>query len=182
MLPILLPVKEPGAMELISTIGECCSAREVIIAVQEAAERLERSFIVDLEEPEADEDGDQSSRSKRHSRNEQVVILIGLYTQGGVRLSHSVIPWPYDSCTAIPRLTLRRKSALQTIQPLVEELTAIVKLAGPTMNRDESRGIVSNSARFSQRVYDWVRFKDDSLQQRSDTKVPMIFRYIFSYL
>jgi ABC-type glutathione transport system ATPase component len=80
MLPILLPYNESGAIEIISMIGESGSAKEVIMAAQEAAERLERSFEVDLEEPEVDDDGDR--RLKRHSRCEQMIILVELYTKG----------------------------------------------------------------------------------------------------
>jgi hypothetical protein len=90
MLPILLPYNEPGAVEIISMIGESGSAKEVIMAAQEAVERLKRSFEVDLEEPEVDEDGDRFL--KRHSRNEQMTILVDLYTKSKYHLSHSVTP------------------------------------------------------------------------------------------
>jgi hypothetical protein len=89
MLPILLPYDEPGAVEIISMIGESGSAKEVIIAAQEAAERLKQSFEVDLEEPEIDEAEDQSL--KHHSRNEQMIILVDLYTKGDHNILHSVM-------------------------------------------------------------------------------------------
>ena len=94
MLPILLLYDEPGAVEIISMIGEFSSAKEVTMAAQEAVERLKQSFEVDLEEPEIDEDGDQFL--KRHSRNEQMTILVELYTKGNHHLSRSVMPCSYN--------------------------------------------------------------------------------------
>ena len=94
MLPILLPYNKPGAVEIISMIGESGSAKEVIIAAQEVAERLKQSFEVDLEEPEIDEAGDRSL--KRHSRNEQMIILVDLYTKGDHNIFRSVTSRSYS--------------------------------------------------------------------------------------
>jgi len=94
MLPILLPYNEPGAIEIISMIGESGSAKEVIIAAQEAAERLKQSFEVDLEEPETDEA--ENEYLKRHSRNEQMIILVDLYTKGDHNISRTVTSRSYS--------------------------------------------------------------------------------------
>ena len=46
-IPLLLSCDDPAAGDLLSLIGECSSAKEVVIAVQEAVERLEVSFNFD---------------------------------------------------------------------------------------------------------------------------------------
>ena len=46
-IPLLLSCDDPASGDLLSLIGECCSAKEVVIAVQEAVERLEISFNSD---------------------------------------------------------------------------------------------------------------------------------------
>ena len=43
-IPLLLSCDDLAAGDLLSLIGECCSAKEVVIAIQEAVERLEASF------------------------------------------------------------------------------------------------------------------------------------------
>ncbi|KAG6844141.1 hypothetical protein H0H87_009484 [Tephrocybe sp. NHM501043] len=69
-LPVLLPCKDPAAREILSFIGECGSAKETLMAIQEAAERLISS--IDKE----DEDGDITPLSFPS----QLVILVDLYT------------------------------------------------------------------------------------------------------
>ena len=46
-IPQLLSCDDPAAGDLLSLIGERCSAKEAVIAVQEAVERLEVSFNSD---------------------------------------------------------------------------------------------------------------------------------------
>ena len=46
-IPLLLSCDDPAVGDLLSLIGECCSAKEVVIAVQEVVERLEVSFNFD---------------------------------------------------------------------------------------------------------------------------------------
>ena len=46
-IPLLPSCDDPAAGDLLSLIGECCSAKEPVITVQEAVERLEVSFNSD---------------------------------------------------------------------------------------------------------------------------------------
>ena len=46
-IPLLLSCDDPAAGDLLSLIEECCSAKEPVIAVQEAVDRLEVSFNSD---------------------------------------------------------------------------------------------------------------------------------------
>jgi len=178
MLPILLPYSVPGGVEIISMIGESGSAKEVIIAAQEAAERLKQSFEVDLDEPDIDEAGDRSL--KRHSRNEQLIVLVDLYTKG----DHNRVLWsppPNVYYKAIPRLTLRRKSATETVRPLLQELTDVINLAGVGMSSLHARRIISSYAHLSQGVFDWVKsVTDNSPQEKSAAKVHMFVQRISS--
>lgn len=98
MLPILLPYNEPSAVEIISMIGESGSAKEVIMAVQEAAEKLKDSLDNDLEEPEIDEGG--ARFLKRHSRHEQLILLVELCTRGDYHSRDYVVTCSYNlSCS-----------------------------------------------------------------------------------
>ena len=76
-LQLLLSCDDPAAGDLLSLIGECCFVKEVVIAVQEAVERLEVSF-------NSDDDGfeEVEQKSPRHAASSSVVclsILTGLY-------------------------------------------------------------------------------------------------------
>ncbi|KAG6806432.1 hypothetical protein H0H93_003025, partial [Arthromyces matolae] len=48
--PILLPCKDPAAREILSLIGECGSAKEMIVALQEATEHLVVALDADDDE------------------------------------------------------------------------------------------------------------------------------------
>ena len=76
-IPLLLSCDDPSAGDLLPLIGECCSAKEVVIAVQEAVERLEVSF-------NSDDDGFEEVEQKSHQQaaSSPVVclsILTGLH-------------------------------------------------------------------------------------------------------
>ena len=85
MLPILVPCNDPGAASLVSIIANHSSAKEVIIAVQEAAERLERSFEDDFDEPE--EETVEAKPVKRNTLIKQLKLLVDLYAAGEGSLS-----------------------------------------------------------------------------------------------
>lgn len=82
LLSVLLECKDPAARDLIAVMGECSSAKEVIIAVQEETEKI----INRLEEGEDDgwEDGDGSEKSDEIGLVERFIELIGLYRAGKV--------------------------------------------------------------------------------------------------
>lgn len=74
MVPILLPIQSRSAKDILSLIGECCSAKEAIIAIQESAE-LVRSWLSDGN----DEDGQEDSEDLL-SPTTQLITLISLYS------------------------------------------------------------------------------------------------------
>ena len=87
MLPVLLPCNDPTARDIMAVIGEYGSAKEVVMAAQEAVEQLERLF--DYDGAVGDNDDHRSvdkeecppiaGKSKLNSPITQLTILIGLY-------------------------------------------------------------------------------------------------------
>jgi hypothetical protein len=63
---LLLPEKEQAARDILSLVGECGNAKEVIIGIQEGVERLESA--------ELDED-----KEKFATYPSQLIVLIALY-------------------------------------------------------------------------------------------------------
>ena len=60
-----------------TVIGECGSAKEVVMAVQEAVEQLER--LLDSDEDNDDKEECYTGKSKLNSPTTQLTILIDLY-------------------------------------------------------------------------------------------------------
>ena len=69
MLPVLLPCNDPTAQDIMAVVGECGSAKEVVMAVQEAIEQLERLLTSD----------EAVGDSELNSPTTQLTILIDLY-------------------------------------------------------------------------------------------------------
>jgi hypothetical protein len=83
-LPVLLPCNDPAARDILTVIGECGSAKEVVMAIQEAVEQLER--LLDSDEAVVDNDADDEEectslegKSGLNSPITQLTILIDLY-------------------------------------------------------------------------------------------------------
>lgn len=76
-IPLLLSCDAPAAGDLLSLIGEFCSAKEVVIAVQEAVERLEASFNSD--DDEFEEVGQKVPQQAPSSPVARLSILTRLY-------------------------------------------------------------------------------------------------------
>ena len=87
MIPLLLPCNDLEARNIITLIGNCCSAREVVMTVQEAMERLERTLGEEGEDDDDVEkgvarDGNVLHSGKQSSPIVQLLILIDLYSSG----------------------------------------------------------------------------------------------------
>jgi hypothetical protein len=82
VLPCLLPCPQPAAKSLISLIGECGSAKEVVIAAQEILERLDDVLSLEMEEDEKEDIVSESPSG-------QLISLIHLYNSGRFSL-HNV--------------------------------------------------------------------------------------------
>lgn len=87
MLPVLLPCNDPAARDILTVIGECGSAKEVVMAIQEAVEQLERLLgsdeaVVDNDAQRSDDEEECTSlegKSRLNSPITQLTILIDLY-------------------------------------------------------------------------------------------------------
>ena len=73
VIPLLLPLGDASAKDILALLGACAPAKEVIIAVQEGMERLERAYA-----DESDEE-DDDDETKTLSVPAQLNVLIGLY-------------------------------------------------------------------------------------------------------
>ncbi|EDR02088.1 uncharacterized protein LACBIDRAFT_332712 [Laccaria bicolor S238N-H82] len=134
---LLLLCNDPAAGDLLPLIGECCSAKEVVIAIQEAVERLEVSL-------NADNDGFEEVEQKvpQQAASSPVVrlsILTGLYA------------------ASIPRLKLRKKTAPDTLRPLLTELETVNLMAGSTASTEKGRALISAMASLVKRAAQWVK-------------------------
>ncbi|KAJ6484410.1 hypothetical protein C8R47DRAFT_554346 [Mycena vitilis] len=130
LLPYLLPSCQPAAKSLISLIGECGSAKEIVIAVQEILERL--AISLEMEDEEETEDAINESPA------DQLVSLIHLCN------------------SAIPRLKLRKKLPSETIRPLLSQIESTLQLSGPRLRREQGRRIISSISELSLEVLSWA--------------------------
>ena len=73
-LPLLLPCADQAAQDILSLVGECSSSKELVIAVQEAIERVESSL-----------DGDDVDEETTLARTlpSQLITLVELLTACG---------------------------------------------------------------------------------------------------
>ncbi|KAF7300568.1 hypothetical protein HMN09_00941700 [Mycena chlorophos] len=132
ILPPLLQTRRAGATNLVSLIGECGSAKEIVIAVQEILERVARAV--------ADEEVDESGQAATPA--EQLLALIGLST------------------AAIPRLKLRKKSPSETLAPLLAQLARTLHLAGPNLSREHGRQALSGVCELVKNAFTWAQGYD----------------------
>ncbi|KAF7350353.1 hypothetical protein MVEN_01340000 [Mycena venus] len=131
ILPSLLPCRQLAAKNLISLIGECGNAKEVMIAVQEVLEQIDSALDLELEEDD-EEDNDRVSPS------EQLISIIHLCN------------------SAIPRLKLRKKSPSETIRPVLSQLQSTIQLAGSRLGRNQGRETIISVSQLSQNVISWA--------------------------
>lgn len=171
-LPLLLPCREDGARDLISLLGECCSAKEVVIAVQEALERLEISF-------EAEENSEEDDPDYR-SLNEQLLQLIRLYESG--KLFYIATMWSCYIFTAVPRLKLRKKTASETIKPLFSHMQSVLELSRANATRDEGREIIVAVSNLCHKIALWAQLQPETQGDESSVhNVGKLLRGLFRY-
>ncbi|KAI1798095.1 hypothetical protein LXA43DRAFT_875891 [Ganoderma leucocontextum] len=114
VIPIMVSTPEDGVDELISLISRECSAKEVVIAVEEVVETLDRTL----------QSGEDASESLRVSPARQLVRLLDAYS------------------ATIPRLPKWKKSPEEALALRLSELSSVITLAGQTATSDESRTLV----------------------------------------
>ncbi|KAG5636248.1 hypothetical protein H0H81_008651 [Sphagnurus paluster] len=131
ILRILLPSTDPSAKEILWLIAECGSAKEVLIAIQEAVEILNHTLH--------DDNDDEEEGTHALSLPNQLTTLIQL------------------ASACIPRIKLRRKPASETIRPLLSQLESAISLSGTHSSRKEGRALVASVSELVQKVELWVK-------------------------
>ncbi|KAI0635285.1 hypothetical protein C8Q77DRAFT_1217164 [Trametes polyzona] len=118
VLPTVVGSAQDGADELIDLMAAECSAKEVVMAVEEAVEILDRRLQSgDGEEHEEDE-------AAKASPSKQIVRFIRAYT------------------SAIPRLPKWRKSPKEAVESKLTELRSIIAAAADDATAVEGRSII----------------------------------------
>ncbi|KAH9962263.1 hypothetical protein BC827DRAFT_1341469 [Russula dissimulans] len=130
LLPLLLPCPRDGTDGLLALIGHHCSAKEVVIAVQEVIESLKT---------ESGEESDDESESESVRLVVQLLRLLSLLTK------------------TFPRLVLR-KSLSQTLAPLAE-LEQLLSPAAKHATVAEVRSLVRSAVILVQELGVWAREK-----------------------
>ncbi|CAK5276143.1 unnamed protein product [Mycena citricolor] len=130
LVPCLLPCLQPAADEILAVIGECASAKETVIAVQEALEHL--SVLLETEELDEEQPG-------QRSKADQLILLVKLCS------------------SAVPRLRLRKKSPSETIQPLVQQLQSNIALLATSLDKDQGHDVLDAVASLALNTYRWAK-------------------------
>ncbi|TFK41716.1 hypothetical protein BDQ12DRAFT_678392 [Crucibulum laeve] len=138
LVPLLISSRDAAAKDILALIGQCGSPKEVVMAVQEAVERLEESLRADDADDE-DNEARKDGKKKTLSLPGQLGQLVELYA------------------SAIPKLKLRRKTASETVRPLLLELDTAVSLASGRASKDEGRLLISNVSILAAKVIGWAK-------------------------
>ena len=147
VLPHVLPCTHDGAEELLALIGECGSPKEVVIAVQEASERLASA----LEQDECQDAGQLPFPL-------QLVRFLSLYASGN-EVHSPPLSCECDVCQcfpAIPRLKLRR-SASQTIQPIIPELEQLMSTIAASATVSQGRLLIVMASNLAKTLDGWAK-------------------------
>ncbi|KAM6492323.1 YAP/Alf4/glomulin domain containing protein [Amanita muscaria] len=137
-LSVLLPSGDPASRSIIRLLGIYSPAKEVIMAVQEALERL-KCFGGHVD------DNEQSHSSPQ----DQLILLIGVYA------------------SAIPRLKLRRKSASDTLRSLMVELEKAVRTHGDGFSTNQGRSVIRHTSSLVQEVSTWIKRVTESTEEQA---------------
>ncbi|KAF9450507.1 hypothetical protein P691DRAFT_758101 [Macrolepiota fuliginosa MF-IS2] len=127
ILPVLLPCQDLAARDLIAIMGECSSAKEVVMAAQEQVEQIA--------ERAEDDDGDEKERGWV----ERLVELVELYR------------------AAIPRLKLRKRTASETLQPLLSDLRRALEAVSVHATAPDAKVLVNTVGDIPRAVFKWVQ-------------------------
>lgn len=123
------------------------------MAVQEAIERLENSFHA-LDDDSLEEG---NTGTENLTLVSQLVVLVDLYASG---MLYPCLQAIFTTDTAIPRIRLRRKSALETLQPLLEEIEIMIPTAAAHASIREGQAMIESVSNLTERVVPWARSDD----------------------
>ncbi|KAH7910146.1 hypothetical protein BJ138DRAFT_141100 [Hygrophoropsis aurantiaca] len=152
VLPVLISCDRDGTRELIQIIGQDCSAKEVVIAIQEALEQLKFAL-------ESESDENDSERPVQ-----QVINVISL------------------SSLSFPKLKLGKRTAYTIIAPVLSDLQFCVGSLGRSASKDQGRGLIYGTASLAKSLYSWVAVSGlpADIEQTKDLLVRLIDATIFA--
>ncbi|KAI0944793.1 hypothetical protein AcW1_001644 [Taiwanofungus camphoratus] len=133
LLPVLLPCADEGAAQLINMMGQHCSAKEVVMAVQESVEMIQHAS--QSEESEEDHENDREDLSVLR----QMDRMLRLYA------------------AVISRLPLRKKTPSQIIQPLFSDMQSVILQAGCIASAEDGRTLIASISRSVVAVNEWIK-------------------------
>ena len=142
-MPLLLSEPAQAAHDILALVGECGNAKEVIIATQEAVERIKAISSSDI----ADDVVTLPS---------QVVRLIDLHASCNTKwiLSSEDVLTHF---TGIPRVKTQKKPPSQTLQLWLSDLQASIYSVGRQATQTEGREMISHVSHLIQRVASWTK-------------------------
>ncbi|KAI0646409.1 hypothetical protein C8Q79DRAFT_962504 [Trametes meyenii] len=119
VIPLVVGSVDNGVDDLLALMAEKCSAKEVVMAVEEVIETLDRQLQSDDGEEEAAED------PKRASTPVQLVRLIRAYS------------------STIPRLPRWKKAPKDAVESKIAELQSVISRASHEASPEDGRSIIS---------------------------------------
>ncbi|KAI0826214.1 hypothetical protein BC629DRAFT_58364 [Irpex lacteus] len=124
VVPLLLESAQEASDELLDSIAKQCSAKEMVIVLQDFSERFMRSTGDDEESgDDRDEDDEEAAnedvRTQRASKAKQVIRIVTLYSE------------------VIPRLSRGKKTPSQILDPPLTQLQEVLGAATPVLTEND---------------------------------------------
>ncbi|KAJ3519839.1 hypothetical protein NM688_g9244 [Phlebia brevispora] len=139
VVPLLLPSPEDVASQMLDTVAENTSAKELVIACEEATERLKANLINASEEEDDDLDSlSIANDSADLSPAQQVARLLRIYSK------------------ALPRLRQGKRSASAITKPLLSEIELLIRFLGQNAEGEDGRDLVAAVAQLVFALAPWI--------------------------
>ncbi|KZT20940.1 hypothetical protein NEOLEDRAFT_1074443, partial [Neolentinus lepideus HHB14362 ss-1] len=138
VLPRVLSYRAQSASDLLTLMGQHSNAREAMIAIQEAVERLGHDMGQEDSE-HSETESDASSPPTTLSLLEQLVRLVDLYGR------------------VIPRLEIRHRSPSDTLHPPLTSLMDVISIAVAHAGKSEGRDMIRSVSVLVSQTAGWAR-------------------------
>jgi uncharacterized protein YoaH (UPF0181 family) len=109
VIPVLLTTQDEAVKEIMDLIANSCSTKEIVIAVQEAVERIQNDFASGWDEDEGQESG--------MSLVVQLGTLIFLYSSCEFNFSSEIINSPSGCCNSYSSTEPTKQDSLRSNPP-----------------------------------------------------------------
>lgn len=167
LLPLLIPSDNAAASNMIRLISQEGSAKESAIAVQEAFERLKESEI----------DIGQTTGSRNAI---ELLRLIEVCENGEELTVLAICHMNSHFFKALPRLKLRKKGPVETLEPILNHLTAVIETIAPSSTLGNGRLIISSVSRLINAVKPWLSQNNNNNEQEYKTGIARSSLYLLS--